>query len=316
MIIKKIKANSFTILILLFMIISIIYPKPGLFISSGNRIAYLTFAAMFLSGLGLSLGNFKDGLKNYKNIIYCFISVYIFFPIVVTLVIWILKAVGANDPNIFIGAIILSAQSSTLISAIVLTETGNGNVSLAIIATIINNVTSIFMTPIILRLMTSANETIAFDTSGMIIKLLLILVFPVVLAQISRLLLNDKILMKIAGFRKFASKFVVLMIVLGGGSAASADIVKSLDKVVIILAVVVVLHVIMLMLAALYIRFAKVDRASGTAVMMAASQKTLPASLVVWSGYFAAYTTAPIMLVLYHAMQNVVDSFIMSRRKI
>ena len=67
-------------------------------------------------------------------------------------------AVNATQGDIFIGSMILAAQSSTLASAVVLTASANGNVPLALIITIINNMTSAVLTPLVLKATLSLSE--------------------------------------------------------------------------------------------------------------------------------------------------------------
>ena len=306
---KFIKNNSFILLIIAVLIFSIAFPKAGLFVKGAGWTNYLTFIAMFASGLGLSFSNIKDGFTDYKSILYSFFSIFLIFPLIT---IGIMMVINTTSGDIFVGSMILAAQSSTLASAVVLTATANSNVPLALIITIINNMASAVLTPLILKATLSLDETISIDVGAMIIKLLLVLVLPVILAQIARKFLGGFVA-KINKYRKMVSKFVVLVIVLTGAAAASSKLLENLGIAALIILLVAALHIIMLLISSLYIKIAKVKQESKAAVLFTSTQKTLPASLLIWDSYFSAYALAPILLVLHHMTQLIIDSIVVSK---
>lgn len=303
-----IKKNLFVILIILVLVFSIIFPLPGLKVNEWGLLTPLTFIAMFVSGLGLSFDRIKGSFKDYKSILYSFCAVYLLFPVVVFL---IFSIFGGKEGDLYVGSMILAAQSSTLSSAVVLTMSAGGNVPLALIITIINNVASAFVTPPLLKVLLSAGGDISFDLGAMISKLVLVLILPVVLAQIIRLFLI-KHMDKLNPLRKIISRFVVLAFVLAGAASASSQLTGNLQVVGLMVLLVSVLHIIMLGASALFAKAVKLDRDSLPAVMFCSSQKTLPASLLVWSNFFPAFTLAPIVIVGYHVMQLFIDSVVIN----
>ena len=304
-----VKSNMFLIFIITVLIFSIAYPKAGLFVKNAGWTNYLTFIAMFASGLGLSFSNIKDGFKDYKSILYSFFSIFLIFPLVTM---GILMIVNITSGDIFVGGMILAAQSSTLASAVVLTATANSNVPLALIITIINNMTSAVITPIVLKATLSFDASITIGVAAMTIKLLLVLVLPVIFAQIARKILGRSVA-KMNKSRKMVSQFVVLVIVLTGAAAASSKLLENLGIAALIILLVAVLHSIMLLISSLYIKIAKVKQESKAAILFTSTQKTLPASLLIWDNYFSAYALAPILLVLHHMVQLIIDSIVVSR---
>lgn len=301
--------NSFILLIIAVLIFSVLVPSPGLLVKDVNITPYLTFVAMFASGLGLSFANIKEGIKDWKSIVYSFASIYLIFPLIT---IGLLLALGQRSGDVFIGSVILAAQSSTLASAVVLTATANGNVPLALIITIINNMSAAVMTPLVLKLALSSEQTVLLPVGAMILKLLLVLVLPVILAQFIRRLFR-KFVEVIQPYTKAVSKFVVLVIVLTGASAASSEIRNHFGTAMLIILLVAVLHIIMLFVSSLYLRIVKAKHGTKSAVLFTSTQKTLPASLLIWESYFASYALAPLVLVLHHMVQLIIDSFVVNR---
>ena len=77
-----IKKNMFIILVILVLVSAIAYPLPGMKANEWGLVTPLTFIAMFVSGLGLSFDKIKGSFKDYKSILYSFVSVYMLYPAV------------------------------------------------------------------------------------------------------------------------------------------------------------------------------------------------------------------------------------------
>ncbi len=306
---KILSKNYFIILILITLLFSLLYPTAGRYLKENGVLTPLTFLAMFASGLGLSLDNIKGSFRDYGSILYSFGAVYFIFPAVALALFTIL---GISRSDIYIGGMILAAQSSTLSSAVVLTMSAGGNVPLALIITIINNVSSAFVTPVMLRLLLSAGEEITFDLGAMIVKLVTVLILPVVLAQVLRLFTKSWI-DKINPYRKKTGQLVVLFFVLTGAASASPQLKNNIGVIALIIGIVAVLHIIMLLFSILYSKIFSIEKKNKTAVMFCSSQKTLPASLLIWGNFFSSYTLAPLFIVSYHMVQLVIDSMVVNR---
>jgi sodium/bile acid cotransporter 7 len=304
-----IKKNMFIILVILVLVSAIAYPLPGMKANERGLVTPLTFIAMFVSGLGLSFDKIKGSFKDYKSILYSFASVYILFPAVIFV---IFSIFGTTEGDLYVGSMILASQSNTLSSGVVLTMSAGGNVPLALIITIINNVSSSFVSPPLLRLLLSAGGGISFDIGEMVVKLVTVLILPVLLAQVLRFFIK-KYVNKIEPLCKMISKFTVLAFVFTGAASASSQLISNLATAGLIILFVSIIHIIMIAASVLYARIVKLDKDNRIAVMFCSSQKTLPASLLVWSTFFPGYALAPIVIVGYHVMQLLIDSVIITR---
>jgi len=308
---RILKSNSFLLVIFAVLVFTIMYPSIGLKAKEIGILDPMTFIAMFGSSLGLSFKKLTDSIKDYKSILYTFLSVYIIFPVVA----WLLMLVtGLKGSEVGAGFMIIATQSSTVSSGVVLTMAALGNVPLALIITIVNNIASAFITPALLRFIMATEQQITFNVGEMIMNLVVVLVLPVVLAQIVRLF-AEKWLKYINPVRKFVGQLVIVMFVLTGGASAADQLKSNIQVVFIVLLLVVVIQLIMLTLAALYAKISRVDKGTQVAVMLNGSQKTLPASVLVWGKYFPQYGLAPIVFVAYHMTQLVIGSIIGSKYK-
>ena len=141
---------------------------------------------MFVSGL-LTLDNVKSSFRSIKQL----------FSSVITFVVFPLLAYFLNglmfpgNEDLFVGTVILSTQASTISSAIVLTMAAGGNVSLAIIITDLNNFLSVFIIPLIINGVLSVENHISLNTMEMILNLVMVVVVPIIIAQIIKYILKD-----------------------------------------------------------------------------------------------------------------------------
>lgn len=303
------KENYFLVGIFVILIFAVIYPQPGIVLKEIGIFLPLTFLVMFLSGLGLPLKEIKGGLTEYKNIIACFIFTFIMFPIIAY---FLYSLFNFTNPDIYVGIMILAVQSSTLASATILTMAAGGNVPLALIVTIVNNISAAFVSPFILKIVLSMDKNIVINVQDMILKLVLVLVLPIILAQILRYFLKDGFSRKLNPYRKIISKVIILIFILAGASIAVNQLNLSIARLIPIFILVILLHIIILILAILYARLVNMNKESRTAIMLCGSQKTLPASLVIWGNYFPGYVLVPIILVSYHIIQLIIDSLLVN----
>jgi predicted Na+-dependent transporter len=72
----------------------------------------------------------------------------------------------------------------------------------------------------------------------------------------------------------------------------------------------VALHFVLLVLNAALSRLLMRSADQRTAFVLCSSQKTLPAAILIWKSYFPATPLGPIVAVVYHLVQLVVDSIL------
>lgn len=300
------KNNSFIIFMFGVVCFSLIWQKPGLYIKEIGLLQVFTFVGMFVSGLSLSLKNVKESVLHYRHILFAFCMSYLILPV---LAFALGKVFFSDQTDLFIGAMIISTQATTVASAVVITMTAGGNVPLAIIITIINNLCSAFISPFLLNSATSVDGRISFDVLSMTLNLATVMIVPAIIAQIFRHLFS-KYMQFINPWRKVISNGVILSFVLIGMSSAALQIMENAKLIPMVLAFAILLHGGGLLIVLLYHRFARLDSKDLPAILFCSTQKTLTTSTMVWGSYFFQFSMAPIVLVCYHITQICMDSFI------
>jgi len=198
---------------------------------------------MFTLGLGLSLADFVQIIKNPKNFFIGLISQLFFLPIVAIAItmIWSL-------PNeIAIGLILIAAAPGGVTSNI-LTSFAKGDVALSISLTAVMSLLSVISIPIVLGIslgLISDQSLGSISLSGIAISMFLIVTLPVLLGMIFRATLSylTKIIEKWA---KVISTLLFVLVLLGAILAERENIINYFAQTGL---VVLVLSLTMMVLA-------------------------------------------------------------------
>jgi len=198
---------------------------------------------MFTLGLGLSLADFVQIIKNPKNFFIGLISQLFFLPIVAIAItmIWSL-------PNeIAIGLILIAAAPGGVTSNI-LTSFAKGDVALSISLTAVMSLLSVISIPIVLRIslgLISDQSLGSISLSSIAISMFLIVTLPVLLGMIFRATLSylTKIIEKWA---KVISTLLFVLVLLGAILAERENIINYFAQTGL---VVLVLNLTMMVLA-------------------------------------------------------------------
>jgi len=202
----------------------------------------LTFI-MFTLGLGLSLADFIQIVKNPKNFFIGLISQLFFLPIVAIAItmIWSLPT------EIAIGLILIAAAPGGVTSNI-LTSFAKGDVALSISLTAVMSLLSVISIPIVLGIslgLISDQSLGSISLSSIAISMFLIVTLPVLLGMIFRATLSylTKIIEKWA---KTISTLLFVLVLLGAILAERENIINYFAQTGL---VVLVLNLAMMVLA-------------------------------------------------------------------
>jgi sodium/bile acid cotransporter 7 len=259
---------------------------------------------MFLGSLKLDLARFREAARQVRLVGLSLVSVFALAPLAA---VGLALAVGFDGDEYRLMVLICAAQASTLATAIVLTEVAGGDVALAILLTLVNNVATVALTPLVFRVLGDAR--IEVDHLAMAGELAAKLLVPVALAQLARRWL--------AGFARrhgrrlsVCSQLVILIYVYTGVASSAARLSGSGVLVLRVLALAAALHALLMLLNAVAARFASPSPGARTAFVLCSSQKTLPAAILVWKSHFPHLAAGPLLAVAYHILQLVVDSIL------
>jgi len=217
-----------------------------------------------------------------------------------------------------VGMLVAGATPCTLASAALWTRKAGGNDAVSILATVFTNLTCFFVTPLWLLVTTGSGE-VKIPFGEMTAKLGLLVVLPIVAAQLLRL---HRPLGRWATRRttslSTAAQWGILCIVLIGSIQSGVKLASlaprdclTLRDVATMIGAVLGVHLAALATGHGLGRLLGMDRANRIAVGFAGSQKTVVIGLHVATTYYVGLAILP--MVAYHVGQLIVDTVIADR---
>lgn len=278
------------------------WPEAGQALPRYHIIDVGVAVVMFFGALKIAPNSFLQAARNPGLLVVAALMTFVTAPL---LSLGLAHPFGLAGPQERLAVLICSAQASTLATAIVLTEVAGGDVALAMVITVVNNLLSIFATPALFILLGGAD--VDLDPLDMARELALKVGAPVVVGQIVRIWVAP--LAKKHGKKlSVLSQLIILSYIFAGVGSAVARLGGLGSVMLVALGFAAVLHLAQLFLSMLAARLSVSDPKKRVALVLCASQKTLPAAILIWKSQFWALPLGPIIAVGYHLFQLVLDS--------
>ena len=228
---------------------------------------------------------------------------------------WLL-GLFAPLPDLRIGLMLVASVPCTLASAVLWTRLAGGNEATALLTTMGTTFLSWGATTLWLTLTTGAS--IDFDSTRMMLDLVLTLIVPVGLGQLLRM---DPRMALVATKQRtllgVVSQLLILSIILKTAASVGGQIQDGTTPLPAAALVWSAVLSVALHLAALLFGFWSslgFDRPRRIAVAISCSQKTLPVSLFLFEKYYrTSFPLAVIPLLFFHVGQLILDTFIADR---
>ena len=281
-----------------------IIPEGGRFLLDIGLVDVGVVTVMLLSGMKIPFRRFWHLLRHPAAIIVALLSIFVVSPLVAVLIGEVYGFSGAPDR---LAVLILAAEATTLASCIVLTEVAGGDVAFAVIVSLFANLLSAFLTPLIFEVF--GNAVVEVDPLAMMGELALKIALPVVAGQLLRLPLETWVA-KYAKRMSIFSQLVILTMLFTGISAGLERLSGGALLVAKIVVFAALLHGALLVINALLARLVSRSDKERCAFVLAASQKTLPAAILIWKHQFQALPMGVMIAVSYHLIQLVADSIL------
>jgi len=269
----------------------------------------------FLNGLGLSLASLKDGALRWKVHLLIQSCTFLVFPILG----WILLKISAGwmSADLQIGFFYLCALPSTVSSSVALTVAARGNVPVAVFNATLSSLIGVVLTPFWMAWILGSSGT-GFAVWPVIVDLLIWLVLPLVLGQLSRPMLGTW-----ASHNKARIQIVDRLTILTLVYTSFADTVKegvwSNYGPLILLETIVgctLLFVIVLTLTRLLSRLLGLPIEDRIAAVFCGSKKTLASGVPMAHLIFGANPALGLILMpimIYHPLQLAVGGLLAQR---
>jgi sodium/bile acid cotransporter 7 len=263
----------------------------------------VVFTVLFLMAVSLSLKALSSGIRRPRGTLLAVVMNYGVLP----LILWAVTCLIGNPEfkELRDGLLVIAVTPCTLVSAAVWTRRAGGNDSIAIMVTLVTNLLCFVIAPLWILLFFGADVEFKTTFSEMVLKLGLLVVLPMVLAQLTR---THRRWANWATENKsklgIAAQCGILVMVFLGAIKVGPHMVGENAVIGIALAVILFVHIVVFWLGIASGGWLKLSREDAVAVGFAGSQKTLMIGLLIC--FELDFLVIPI--VLYHASQLIVDT--------
>jgi predicted Na+-dependent transporter len=281
-------------------------PDVGAFIKRWNILNVGIFCSFLATGLTLETRRIGAEARNVRAILTGLASCFVLFPAVARLLGWVWFG---QDIQLLVGICILATAPATMASGTILTAVAGGNVPLSLMFNVTTHFAAIFLIPLLLKVLLGGDTGVSLPVLAVMQKLSLLVLLPVLLGQILRPWVKDRVVRCRKGFSIFG-QCVVLLIILNA-VASSVEETSSMGwGVVNIFGYVIVLHVLVLGMNWGLGRAVRLNGPSTSALVLHISQKSLGLSFIVWDGFFSEYRTGFLFMIAYHIVQLIMDTYV------
>ncbi|XP_072969952.1 probable sodium/metabolite cotransporter BASS4, chloroplastic [Typha angustifolia] len=283
-----------------------------------------TFGIFFISGMMLRTRDLGAAIESWPAGLFGLGSILLFTPFLSKLILQI-----QLTPHEFVtGVAIFCCMPTTLSSGVTLTQLAGGNSALALAMTVISNLLGIMIVPLSLSKFIGAGAGVSVPTTQLFSSLINTLLIPLILGKIVREASK--------GVTEFADQnrgtfsmisAILLSLVPWMQVSRSRSLLLTVKPEVFAVAITlgILLHLILLLLNTIAVRslslvaggnqsvFAKKENAR--AVILVASQKTLPVMVAVVEQLGGALGESGLLVlpaVASHINQIIIDSFIVN----
>lgn len=276
------------------------------------------FVVMFITALPLEARSIWQTLKRPLAPAIALTMTYGLLPLMA----WGLSNL-ISDPSLAGGLLVASVTPCTVASAAVWTRRAGGNDSVAILSTVLTNLACFVVPPLWLAVMLRGTPASgALDAGKLMVELLLLVVLPMVLAQLARLhgSVAEFAARRKQGLSTLSQCGILLMVLFGainsglkmqesGAALSSAELVQQGLQIAIMVALVLSIHTGVFFAGYALTQRLGLTKADAIGVGFSGSQKTLMVGLEI----AIASQLSILPMITFHAGQLFIDTLIADR---
>ena len=244
--------------------------------NAGSFVTPFLFIMLFGAFLNIPLGEYKNALKNVRFSSTVVLINFIWTPILV----WGLASLFLDDPIMQIGFIMLMVTPCTD-WYLVFTANAKGNVPLSASVLPFNLLLQVILLPVFLFLFAGVNGTV--DMSDLLKSIMIMLVLPFTLAQVTKYLLNrskrEGLKEKVTGAFSSSGTIFLGLAIMAMFAAKGNDLVSNMDVVLLLLLPIAAFYIINFVLAQLVSRKFKYSYADTASLTLTTIAKNSPMTL-------------------------------------
>lgn len=259
-------------------VVGVLFPAPGRFVASSAAPQYIAVSIIFIcSGLLLRTDEIYAALSAWKASVFGTVSILLITPLIGVFLAFRVPV----DPSLQLGLALFCCMPTTLSSGIALTSQARGNVALALLLTVLTNTVGIFTVPFVLALLLSVAGDVELSATSLLVKLCLTMLLPLAVGRYASRLVRPWVDANRSSITTI-SNLSLISIPWMKFSQSSAQLAQiAVPSLVILFAAGLVIHILFLLFNDRASRLLRLQQEARKAVVLLASQKTLPVAMTV-----------------------------------
>ncbi|MBT6146032.1 MAG: hypothetical protein HOH74_11415, partial [Gemmatimonadetes bacterium] len=258
-------------------VIGLLWPMPGR-VMGQLPTQYIAVSAIFIcSGLMLRTDEIRAALRAWRATTWGVLSILFITPAIGGVLAFRIPM----DPTFQLGLALFVCMPTTLSSGIALTTQARGNAALALLLTVVTNLAGIFTIPFVLVAVLGTLGKVELSAWDLLIKLCLSILLPLLVGRWLRRYLQAWVETNRGRVTMFSNLALISIPWMKFSESSDRLAAVAATSLLVLVAAGLVVHVVFLALNALASQALGLESAQRKAVVLMASQKTLPVALTV-----------------------------------
>lgn len=320
-----VKKNYLPLGLVTAVIVAMSVPSPGREVQShtvdvnGTDYKLVSSSLIFLiflsSGFTLKTDDMLKAASNYVAVIYGFVAILLVTPTLGFAV----MALPLRPKAFASGLSVFCSVPTTLSSGVALVTQGGGNAALALLLTVGSNLLGILTVPFAIKFVLDSEDDFNFDAVSLLLKLAITILAPLLAGKSLRHAAKSCEAFATRNKQKFSVLNSTCLIVIVWQTLSKAQpkvIDQQAGDLLVLVAAGIIIHLIYLGFNYGCINLLRMEPEEKVAVLVCASQKTLPIAVTVinflpepYDGYHGLLV---VPCVVSHLMQILIDSVLVS----
>ncbi|KAI5078212.1 hypothetical protein GOP47_0005883 [Adiantum capillus-veneris] len=308
-------ANFLPSILISAVVFGLLFPSLGQQASKFGLSKWATFGVFLISGLTLRTSELGGVLRAQLPLLFGVVSSLFISPSIAVLVL----QVPINPQEFVNGLALFCCMPTTLSSGVLLTQAAGANTALALSLTLISNLLGIFTMPVMISKLVAPNLGFSLPAGSLIKSLVQTSLIPLVIGKVIRLYGSGFIDKRKEVLSKLSAILLGLVPFMQASCGRNLFLSVRMQNFLAVTALGMAVHCVFLLwniLVMSNIKYSKDvhwQKSNAWAIVLTASQKTLPVVIVV-IGSVGGLMGEPGLLVLpcmaTHITQIIIDSFL------
>jgi solute carrier family 10 (sodium/bile acid cotransporter), member 7 len=181
-----IRVDPYLVALVFTVVLAAVFPAQGVCATAVRVAVGASIAGLFFAyGVKLATAQMMTALLHWRPQVLVFATTYVVFPVLGLFGSWVFQRAGMADVSVAHGMLFLTILPSTVQSSIAFTSIAKGNVASALCSASVSNLAGVFLVPLLVSLLISAQGSES-STGGAVKDIALQILLPFLVGQAAR----------------------------------------------------------------------------------------------------------------------------------